>query len=384
MSDPLFAKAEQRKIDDRLWSSKVRNLSPYVPGEQPKHENLCKLNTNENPFPPSPKVVESISQVLTEQASSLRLYPEPESNRLRATIARVYGVEANQVFVGNGSDEVLAFIFYSFFKKDRPLLTPDIGYSFYPVYAETFDVNLVHIPLQDDLSVNPDDYRQPCGGIIIANPNAPTGLLMPLSHVEKLCNEHPNAVIVIDEAYIDFAVIDDQLALAGDAPSAVSLIKKYDNLVVTQTFSKSRSLAGLRVGMAFANSSLIEALTRIKNSFNSYPLDKLAQIGAITSLLDIDYFTQVRENIVELRTALIHDLRQLGFEVLESQTNFVFAKPPEALFDGFADVLASMLREQGIIVRHFDKPRIQDYLRITVGTAEQNQTLLYAIREMFA
>jgi histidinol-phosphate aminotransferase len=366
----------ESKIDTRLWSSKARNLSPYVPGEQPQHDNLCKLNTNENPFPPSPKVGEAIAKVLEQQADELRLYPAPESNDLRAALAQSYNLDINQVFVGNGSDEVLALVFASFFLKERPLLSPDIGYSFYPVYAQTFGVELVQIPLEEDFSIDPDAYRQPCSGIIIANPNAPTGLLLSLADIRKLASEHSNAVIVIDEAYIDFAQIDESNA---DAPvSAVSLINECDNVIVTQTFSKSRSLAGLRVGMAFGNASLIEALTRMKNSFNSYPLDKLAQAGATASVLDTEYFEQTRQQVIDLRTSLTTELTALGYKVLPSHANFIFARPK----DGDASAVASALREQGIIVRHFDKPRIAEYLRITVGTAEQNNRLIDALKAL--
>jgi histidinol-phosphate aminotransferase len=361
------------KVDTRLWSGKARNLSPYIPGEQPQHNNLCKLNTNENPFPPSPKVAAAISAVLTQQAEELRLYPAPESDDLRGALARAYDLDINQVFVGNGSDEVLALIFASFFMKERPLLAPDISYSFYPVYAQTFGVELVKIALEADFSIDPDAYRQPCSGIIIANPNAPTGLLLSLADIRKLASEHPNATIVIDEAYIDFAQ-------AGTTVSAVSLIHELDNVLVTQTFSKSRSLAGLRVGMAFGNASLIEALTRMKNSFNSYPLDKLAQAGARASVLDTEYFEQTCQQVIDLRHSLTAELKALGFEVLPSQANFVFARP----HDGDAIGIASALREQGIIVRHFDTPRIQEYLRITVGTAEQHQRLITALKELAA
>ena len=359
----------ESKIDNRLWSSKARNLSPYVPGEQPQHNNLCKLNTNENPFPPSPKV-------LTQQAQELRLYPAPESNDLRAALAQAYDLDVSQVFVGNGSDEVLALIFASFFLKERPLLSPDIGYSFYPVYAQTFGVHLVKIPLEDDFSIDPDAYRQPCSGIIIANPNAPTGLLLSLADIRKLASEHSNAVIVIDEAYIDFAQADADST--GSQVSAVSLINECDNVIVTQTFSKSRSLAGLRVGMAFGSASLIEALTRMKNSFNSYPLDKLAQAGATASVLDVDYFDQTRQQVIDLRTSLTEELTALGYKVLPSHANFIFARPK----DGNASAVASALRDQGIIVRHFDKPRISEYLRITVGTAEQHERLIDTLKEL--
>ena len=366
----------EQKIDNRLWSAKARNLSPYVPGEQPQHDNLCKLNTNENPFPPSPAVGVAIASLLADQADALRLYPAPESDDLRAALAQLHHLDINQVFVGNGSDEVLALIFASFFMKERPILAPDISYSFYPVYAQTFNVKLVKIALESDFSIDPDAYRQPCSGIIIANPNAPTGMLLALSDIGKLANEHPNAVIVIDEAYIDFA----QANSAGEAVSAISLINDFDNLLVTQTFSKSRSLAGLRVGMAFGNASLIEALTRMKNSFNSYPLDKLAQAGARASVLDTAYFEQTCQQVISLRESLVNDLNHLGYRVLPSNANFVFARPRE----GNASAVASALREQGIIVRHFDKPRINEYLRITVGTAAQHERLIEALTAMQA
>ena len=364
------------KIDTRLWSSKARNLSPYVPGEQPQHENLCKLNTNENPFPPSPKVGEAIAKVLQQQADELRLYPAPESDDLRAALAQLYNLDINQVFVGNGSDEVLALVFASFFLKERPVLAPDISYSFYPVYAQTFGVELVQIALDADFSISPDAYRQPCSGIIIANPNAPTGLLLSLADIRKLAGEHSNSVIVIDEAYIDFAQTQEN-GLDIEV-SAVSLINEFDNVLVTQTFSKSRSLAGLRVGMAFGNASLIEVLTRMKNSFNSYPLDKLAQAGATASVLDVEYFTQTCQQVIDLRQALTAELTALDYDVLPSHANFVFARPK----DGDASAVASTLREQGIIVRHFDKPRINDYLRITVGTAAQNARLIDALKAL--
>ena len=366
----------EQSIDTRLWSAKACNLSPYVPGEQPQHDNLCKLNTNENPFPPSPKVGEAIQAALAHQADELRLYPAPESDDLRQALADLHQLERNQVFVGNGSDEVLALVFASFFMKPLPLLAPDISYSFYPVYAQTFGVELVKIPLEEDFSVNVDAYSQLCGGIIIANPNAPTGLLLSLTDIRKLAEAHPDAVIVIDEAYIDFARADD--TSTESEVSAVSLIPELDNLLVTQTFSKSRSLAGLRVGMAFGNASLIEALTRMKNSFNSYPLDKLAQVGATASVLDTSYFERICQQVIDLRQTLTNELAALGYHILPSHTNFIFARPKHS----DASTVASALREQGIIVRHFNQPRIAEYLRITVGTSEHNMRLIEALKAL--
>lgn len=359
------------KIDTRLWGAKIRKLTPYVAGEQPKINNLCKLNTNENPFPPSPKVVEAIRQTLANDGGALRLYPEPESDELCQVLADYHGLSREQVFVGNGSDEVLAFIFACFFVKERPLLMPDISYSFYPVYAQTFEVEACTIALKDDFSIDTDDYRMPCGGVILPNPNAPTGVLLPLENIRKLAGEHPNSVIVIDEAYIDYA--DDV-----KSASAISLIHEFDNIVVTQTFSKSRALAGLRVGAAFANPSLIAALSTYKNSFNSYPIDRLAQAGAVASMLDDEYFEQKRQEVITLRNDLSQSLTALGFEVLPSAANFVFAKPNHHSLS--TQEIFEKLREQGVIVRHWNKPRIKDYLRITVGTQAQNTRLLDALR----
>lgn len=347
-------------FDDHLWSTLARNLTPYVPGEQPQHDNLVKLNTNEHPFAPSPQVAEAISSLLSDSANILKRYPDPESVELRQVVADYHGLALNQVFVGNGSDEVLAHIFAAFFKKDRPLLHPDITYSFYPVYCELFGVEAVKIPLRDDFTIHPDDYRQPCDGIIFANPNAPTGVLLDLATIEKLIEEHPNSTIVVDEAYIDFG-----------GESAITLINKYDNLLVSQTTSKSRALAGLRVGMAFGNANLIEALNRVKNSFNSYPIDRLAQAGAIASYQDDAYFQAQNKQVISLRHELTSGLKQRGFSVLPSAANFVMTTQPSK----DAAELAKGLREEGVIVRHFSQERVKHYLRITVGTHEQHQRL---------
>lgn len=359
-------------VDTRLWSDKIRNLTPYVAGEQPKADNLCKLNTNENPFPPSPKAIDAMQQVLVRGAD-LRLYPDPESEDLCQTLADYYKLDRSQVFVGNGSDEVLAFIFACFFVKDRPLLTPDISYSFYPVYAQTFDVDTKIISLKDDFSIDTSDYNKSCGGIIIPNPNAPTGVLLALDDIKKLANQHPNAVIVIDEAYIDYA---------DKSASAISLINECDNILVVQTFSKSRALAGLRVGMAFGHANLISALNTYKNSFNSYPIDRVAQAGAVASILDEEYFEQKRQAVIALRDRLTDDLADLGFDVLPSAANFVFAKPNHSVLS--TQEIFEKLRSQGVIVRHWNKPRISDYLRITVGTDEQNTRLIQTLKEILA
>lgn len=355
-------------FDNHLWSSLARNLTPYVPGEQPKLENLVKLNTNENPFPPSPLVANAIFEQLTNAGDVLKKYPDPESTDLKQTIATAYQLNTDQVFIGNGSDEVLAHIFAAFFKKDRPLLYPDISYSFYPVYSQLFNINAQKIPLRDDFTIHPDDYRQPCDGIIFANPNAPTGILLDLPTVEKFLDEHPSATVVVDEAYIDFG-----------GESAIGLINQYENLLVCQTTSKSRALAGLRVGMAFGSRNLIEALNRVKNSFNSYPIDRLAQAGAMASFKDEAYFKAQCDKVIALRDALNDKLSQLNFTSLPSHANFIFTKHA----DIEAVDIANQLREQGIIVRHFSQPRIKDYLRITVGTQAQNQRLIEALQNIY-
>ncbi|MFC0821002.1 histidinol-phosphate transaminase [Moraxella marmotae] len=360
-------------IDNRLWSNKAKSLSPYVPGEQPKHDNLVKLNTNENPFAPSPKAVAAMQAVIGDDAKALRLYPEPESDTLRAALAAYYELDSDEVFVGNGSDEVLALVFACFFTKSKPLLMPAISYSFYPVYADTFGVPVQSVPLTADFGIDVDAYHQPCDGVILANPNAPTGRLLGIDDIKKLAAMHPDAVVVIDEAYIDYA--DDV-----KAASAISLIRQFDNIVVTQTFSKSRALAGLRVGMAFANPNLIAALTAMKNSFNSYPLDRVAQAGATASVQDVAYFKEKRQAVIALREALRADLQALGFEVVPSAANFVFAKLPN--FD--ASVISDKLREQGVIVRHFKQDSIKDYLRISVGTKEQNARLIEVLKQILA
>lgn len=345
----------------RFWSPSIRQLEPYVPGEQPKIDNLLKLNTNENPYPPSPQVVSAIQSVLADQADSLKRYPDPDSSALKAAIARQQGLDPSQVFVGNGSDEVLAHLFKAFFVQDQPILYPDISYSFYPVYCQLFGIQAREIPLRDDFSIAIGDYRLPNGGIIITNPNAPTGRALPLSAIEQLLSDHPDRVVVIDEAYVDFG-----------GQSAVSLIERFANLVVCQTTSKSRSLAGMRVGYALAQPHLIAALEAVKNSFNSYPLDRLAQAAAIASFADETYFRQTCKKVIDSRQQLVGELQALGFDVLPSAANFIFATHATAQ----AADLAQQLRAEGIIVRHFNRPRISNYLRITVGTDQDHERLI--------
>lgn len=353
----------------RFWSPEVRDLEPYVPGEQPKIQNLLKLNTNENPYPPSPKVVDAVQAVLAHQADALRLYPDPDATVLKQAIAKQQNVDVSQVFVGNGSDEVLAHIFKAFFIQQEPILYPDITYSFYPVYSQFFGVQTKQIPLNEKFEIDISDYEQENGGIIITNPNAPTSIALGLDKIEQVLKANPNRVIVIDEAYVDFG-----------AESAVELVSRYENLVVCQTTSKSRSLAGLRVGFAIGQAHLIAALEAVKNSFNSYPIDRFAIAAAVASFEDQDYFQEQCEKVIASREKLVANLTELGFNVLPSKANFIFAT--HSLHD--AAQLAEKLREQGIIVRYFNKPRINQFLRITIGTDEQNQRLVDTLKMLIS
>lgn len=348
----------------KYWSRFVHDLVPYVPGEQPKLNNLVKLNTNENPYGPSPKAVAAMQAVVGDE---LRLYPDPDSDQLKAAIARFYGIEKNRVFVGNGSDEVLAHIFYALLKHDKPLLFPDITYSFYPVYCGLYDIPFQKVPLNERFEMDVQDYRQPNGGIIFPNPNAPTGIFTPLSQVEELLEQHPDSVVVVDEAYVDFG-----------GESAIKLIDHYPNLLVVQTLSKSRSLAGARVGLAVGHPDLLAALERVKNSFNSYPLDRMAIVGAAAAFDDVAYFDQTRQAVIASREALVKELQLLGFTVLPSTANFIFASHSKMT----AADIAGALREKSIIVRHFRQPRIENFLRITIGTAEQNAALLTGLKDI--
>lgn len=349
----------------KFWSDIVRELKPYVPGEQPKISNLVKLNTNENPYGPSPKV---ISALRTEAAETLRLYPDPNSDKLKEVIAQCYGMKANQIFVGNGSDEVLAHVFQALLKHSRPLLFPDITYSFYPVYCGLYEIEFETIALNARFEINVDDFDRPNGGVIFPNPNAPTGIPLGLAEIEKLLKFNTESVVVIDEAYVDFGT-----------ESAVKLINTYPNLLVTHTFSKGRSLAGLRVGYALGHKDLIEALIRVKDSFNSYPIDRFAEAGAIAAIEDKDYFADTTAKVITTRNTLISDLQDLSFEVLPSGANFVFAKH---LIRKGAD-LATKLREKNVLVRHFKEPqRISDYLRITIGTDTQSKKLVDVLTEI--
>ncbi len=349
---------------NKYWSSLVKTLEPYVPGEQPKVDNLIKLNTNENPYGPSPIALEEMRKQVDD---SLRLYPDPNADHLKDAIAEYYGADRSRVFVGNGSDEVLAHTFQAFFQQDAPLLFADITYSFYPVYCNLYQVNFENIPLSDDFELLVENYLRKNGGILIANPNAPTGRYVELEKIDFLLKNNRDSVIVLDEAYIDFG-----------GESAIQLLDGYDNLLVIQTLSKSRALAGLRVGFALGSPGLIEALERVKNSFNSYPLDRFAIVGAAAALRDKKYFETMRRRIIVSREGLIKGLSERGFEVTPSQANFVFARNRQR----DAAELANLLRQKNILVRHFNKPKIKNFLRITIGTEEQCAELLKALDEI--
>lgn len=346
----------------KFWSPFVKNLVPYVPGEQPKLAKLVKLNTNENPYGPSPKAIAAMQAELND---NLRLYPDPNSDRLKQAVADYYGVQTAQVFVGNGSDEVLAHAFHGLFQHGQPLLFPDISYSFYPVYCGLYGIASEQIALDEQFQIRVDDYVRPNGGIIFPNPNAPTGCALELDAIERLLEANTDTVVLVDEAYIDFG-----------GETAISLVDKYPNLLVSQTLSKSRSLAGLRVGIAVGHPDLIEALERIKNSFNSYPLDRMAIAGAAAAFEDKAYFAQTCQRVIDSREAVVVGMQALGFEVLPSAANFIFARHPNK----DAATLAAGLREQGVIVRHFTQQRIAQFLRISIGTPEQNQALLEALQ----
>ncbi|WP_425064959.1 histidinol-phosphate transaminase [Reyranella sp.] len=347
-----------------FWSQIARELSPYTPGEQPRIANLVKLNTNESPFGPSPRAEAAMRAAASE---SLRLYPDPEAVELRQVLAEHHAVKPEQVFVGNGSDEVLAHAFAGLLKQARPLLCPDITYSFYPVWAQLFGITLETVPLDDEMRVRVEDYRHRAGAIVIANPNAPTGIALPRAEIARLLKQNPDIPVLIDEAYVDFG-----------GESAVPLIADHPNLLVVQTMSKSRALAGLRVGYALGDAGLIEALRRVKDSFNSYPLGRIAQAGAMASVRDDAWFRESCSRIVATREAMTRELAALGFVVLPSSANFVFARHPSL---GGAE-FAAALRDRAILVRHFDKPRSRPYLRITVGTPDDVQKLITAASDI--
>lgn len=348
----------------RFWSPVVRELTPYVPGEQPRIEGLIKLNTNEHPLGPSPRVLAAIRD---ETGDALRLYPDPDARALKLGLAQLHGLQPDQIFLGNGSDEVLAHVFFGLLDHGRPVLFPDITYSFYPVYCGLYRLAHERLPLDEGFGVRVEDYRRDNGGIVLASPNAPTGRPLPLADIERLLAANPDSVVVIDEAYVDFG-----------GESAVGLIARFPQLLVVRTFSKSRALAGLRVGYAMGHPGLIDALERVKNCFNSYPLDRIAIAAASASVADHEWFTASCDAVIREREAMRARLAALGFEVLPSCANFVFARHPA--LDGAA--LQAGLRERRILVRHFKAARIDQFLRITVGTPAQGLALDAALRDI--
>ncbi len=345
----------------QFWSPIVQNLTPYVPGEQPRVKKLVKLNTNENPYGPSANV---LSVLRNEVNDDLRLYPDPNATVLKETIARHHHISAASVFVGNGSDEVLAHVFMALLKQGKPLLFPDVSYSFYPTYCKLFGIDYRQVPLNEQFEIDLAGYDESGGAFIFPNPNAPTGHLTPLDAIEALLKRHPDRLLVVDEAYIDFG-----------GKSAIPLTRAHTNLLVVHTMSKSRSLAGLRVGFAVGHPDLIDGLNRVKDSFNSYPLDRLAQAGAIASFEDDNWFRITRERVMNSRHRLTDALEKRGFQVLPSHANFVFARHPQ--HDGAE--LAQALRERAVLVRHFKQPRIEQFLRISIGTDDECDQLIAAL-----
>ncbi len=344
-------------------SPTIMNIDPYVPGEQPKDGVYIKLNTNENPYPPSPKVIEAIKKA----ASSLRLYPDPDSEVLKSAVANFYSIDKEMVYAGNSSDEILAMSFMAFFMKEKPILFPDITYSFYEVYAKLFGIGFKLIPLNDDYTVPVENFFIPNDGIVIANPNAPTGIALSTDSIKKILEANKKSVVLVDEAYIDFG-----------GQSMVKYINEYPNLIITQTLSKSRSLAGLRVGVAIGGGHLIEGINRVKNSFNSYPLDRLAAAGAAEAFKDVEYFNNTTQKIINTRERVKKEFIHMGFSVTDSKSNFLFINHPEVS----AKKMFDELRKKKILVRFFDKERIDNHLRITIGTDNEMDTLLDTIKNI--
>ncbi len=349
---------------DKPFLDKLRNISPYVPGEQPNADGIVKLNANENPYPPAPGVMEALRAFAP---SKLALYPDAKGMALKKALATRAGLRPTQVFLGNGSDEVLALAFQAFFCSDKPILYPDITYSFYPVWCELFNVPYETVPLDGNFRIDPRGYDRPNGGVVIANPNAPTGIAEPLSFVEDILEHNHDCVVIIDEAYVDFG-----------AESCVPLIERYENLLVVQTMSKSRSLAGMRIGYAFGSEMLISTLEAVKNSYNSYTMDALALAAGVAAVADEGYFRETCDKVIGLREHFAKELVAIGFDVLPSQTNFLFVTHPKISAQWMADALRGKL----ILVRYFNLPRINNYLRITIGTREQMDTLISAMRDI--
>ena len=348
------------------WRKNLRVVDPYIPGEQPKQDDMIKLNTNENPYPPAPGVEKVLKSMET---GDFRLYPKPDARELVDALAAEYGVPANQVFVGVGSDDVLGMAFLTCFNGEKEILFPDITYSFYPVWADLFKIPYKCPALDENFRIKKEDYFTENGGIVIANPNAPTSIALPLTDVEEIIAKNPDSVVIVDEAYVDFG-----------GESALPLVEKYDNLLVVQTFSKSRSMAGMRIGFAIGNKELIDAMYAVRNSYNSYTMNMPSILCGTEAVKDRAYFEKTTKAIMETREDVTKKLTALGFTVLPSSTNFLFAShrsvPAEELF--------LMLREKHIYVRYFKSPRINNYLRITIGTSEQMAKFLEKVEKYLA
>ena len=346
-----------------LWKKNLRDIEPYVPGEQSKDRDIVKINANENPYPPSPKAVEALKNFDTDR---LRFYPQANATALKQAIADFYEVKAENVFVGNGSDDVLALAFQAFFNGDKPIAYPDITYSFYPVWCRLLGIEYVNYPLDEDFRINVEDYKAENGGVVIPNPNAPTSIGEGREFVERLMEYNQDSVVIIDEAYCDFGGV-----------SSVPLISKYENLLVTGTFSKSRSLAGMRIGFAIGSKTLIDTLEAVKNSYNSYTVDALSIAMGIEAMKDVEYFNETISKIIATRTRVTEKLRSLGFEVLDSQTNFIMATHKD--FD--MKEMFEYLKENKIFIRYFNQPRINKYVRITIGTDEEMDKFLQGVKD---
>lgn len=341
------------------WEENVRKVVPYTPGEQPKIKNIIKLNTNENPYPPAPGVLQALKEI---DIDSLKLYPDPLAQNLVDALAEFYGLRSNQVFVGVGSDDVLAMLFLTFFNSKKPILFPDVTYSFYDVWADMLRIPYEVQPLDENLHIKKEDYYKENGGVVFPNPNAPTGVLQELSDIEDIVKHNQDVIVIIDEAYIDFG-----------GKSALPLIEKYDNVVIVQTFSKSRSMAGMRIGYAMANEKLIKYLNDVKYSFNSYTMNTTAIALGVPAIKDREYFEKTVNKVITTRERVKRELKALGFVFEDSMSNFLFVTHPQLSMEK----LFTDLRKEGIIVRHFSKPeRIREYLRITIGTDEQMDTLI--------
>mgnify|MGYP000167162833 FL=1 len=347
----------------REWTKNLRNIEPYVPGEQSKDKDIVKINANENPYPPSPKAIEALKSFDTNK---LRFYPSANSTKLKEAIAKYYKVDVSNVFVGNGSDDVLAVAFQSFFNSEKPIAYPDLTYSFYPVWCSLFGIKYKNYPVGDDFRINPEDYKEKNGGVVIPNPNAPTSLGEGLDFVKKILNYNQDSVVIIDEAYVDFG-----------GTSSIPLINKYENLLVTGTFSKSRSLAGLRIGFAIGSKALIDVMEAVKNSYNSYTVDSLSIEMGAASIEDDEYFKSTCKKVIETRERVTLELEKLGFDVLDSQTNFIFATHNKHNMKS----LFEYLKTQKVFIRYFSLPRIENYVRITIGTNEEMDIFLEKTKE---